>query len=379
MFSYFSSESVTEGHPDKVCDRISDSVLDALLSQDPSSRCACECTATPGLITLMGEVTSEARINYEDVAREALREIGYDEYAKNAEIRCYIHSQSPDISGAVTKDDGALGAGDQGIMFGYAVNETESLMPLSYVCATTLAKDLAGLRKSGKYPWILPDGKTQVTLKYEDGKVAGVSCVIVSTQHTEDITQEKIAEILKKDLIFPVLNGFNLDYSDCAFLINPSGRFVLGGPDADSGLTGRKIIVDTYGGASRHGGGAFSGKDPSKVDRSAAYMARKIAKTIVSSGAASRCEIQLAYAIGIEKPVSVFVETFGTGKLSDCELRDWVVSEFDLSPASIINSLGLKRPIYKALSSYGHFGRTDALLPWEEVSSSQINKLKKLF
>ena len=378
MYMYFTSESVTEGHPDKVCDRISDAVLDALLALDPDSRCACECTAVPGIITLMGEITSKANVDYECIVRKTLKEVGYDYYADNAKIINNIHSQSPDISDAVTKDGGSIGAGDQGIMFGYATAETENLMPLPYTIATTLAFRLAELRKSGKYDWILSDGKTQVTLKYEKGKAIGVSCVVVSTQHKECVTQAESSETLKRDLIFPTLEEYKLDYSDCRFLINPSGRFVLGGPDADSGLTGRKIIVDTYGGASRHGGGAFSGKDPSKVDRSAAYMARKIAKTVVSSGIADRCEVQLAYAIGISEPVSLFVETFGTGKVSDEVIRDWIRKNYDLSPASIIRTLGLKRPIYKNLSSYGHFGRKELDLSWEVTEPEKVDSLKNL-
>lgn len=377
MYSYFTSESVTEGHPDKVCDRISDAVLDALLAQDPESRCACETSATPEEVCVMGEVTSKACVDYEALVREILREVGYEDYASRVKTSVHIHSQSPDIDGAVTKTDGQLGAGDQGIMFGYATNETESFMPLPFRLATTLASELALLRRRGKCSWLRSDGKTQVTVRYEGDRAVSLDCIVVSAQHTEDISQDEIRDALYKYLIVPTISQTGLDYSKCRFLINPSGRFVLGGPDADSGLTGRKIIVDTYGGAARHGGGAFSGKDPSKVDRSGAYMARKIAKTIVSSGVAKRCEVQLGYAIGIAEPVSVFVDTFGTSSVPDEVLTVWVRENFDLRPASIIASLDLKRPIYKRLSSYGHFGRPELDLTWERLDNEIVESLRK--
>ncbi len=375
MCTFFSSESVTEGHPDKVCDRIADAVLDALLASDPDSRCACEVTAQPGRINIMGEITSKAHVDYEAVVRDVLNEVGYEDYSRCAEICVDVHTQSPDINGAVTKSDEQLGAGDQGIMFGYACNETSQFMPLSYVLATQLACNLAQLRKSGSFPWLRSDGKTQVTLSYRDGIPSGVECVVVSTQHTEDVSQKFLRDELIEKLIKPVLSRTGLDYSHCNYLVNPSGRFVLGGPDADTGLTGRKIVVDTYGGAGHHGGGAFSGKDPSKVDRSAAYMARHIAKTVVASKVAAKCEIQLAYAIGVVEPVSVFVDTFGTGRISDGKIREWVEKNFDLRPASIISYLKLKKPIYRNLAAYGHFGRTDIDLTWEKIDQSKVNSL----
>lgn len=379
MYALFTSESVTEGHPDKVCDQIADAILDALLTIDSSSRCACEVTAQPGKISIMGEITTKAKIDYEKVVRKTLVEVGYDDYAKNAKVEVSIHEQSPDINGAVTKSDDELGAGDQGIMFGYANNETDQYMPASIAIANKLAFELAQMRKSGKYPWIKSDGKTQVTLRYDHRIPVGVECVVVSTQHTEDVKQDFIEKTLINDLVIPVLNSFKLDYTGCKFLINPSGRFVLGGPDADTGLTGRKIVVDTYGGAGHHGGGAFSGKDPSKVDRSAAYQARQIAKTIVAPGAATRCEVELAYAIGIPQPVSVFVETFSTGKVPGDVLCNWVKSNWDLRPVKIIENLGLKKPIYRQLAAYGHFGRTDLNLPWEQIDQKKVDSLKKLF
>ncbi len=379
MYALFTSESVTEGHPDKVCDQISDAVLDSLLAQDPYSRCACEVTAQPGKISVMGEITTRAEVDYEAIVRKTLKEVGYDHYAEHAEVSVAIHNQSPDINGAVTKDNDELGAGDQGIMFGYANNETEQLMPASFAVANELAFELANMRKSGKYPWIKSDGKTQVTLRYDHRVPIGVECVVVSTQHSENVDREYIEKILTQDLIIPVLNRFKLDYKDCKFLINPSGRFVLGGPDADTGLTGRKIVVDTYGGAGHHGGGAFSGKDPSKVDRSAAYQARQIAKTIVASGAATKCEVELAYAIGVPQPVSVFVETFSSGKVPGDVLCKWVRENWDLRPSKIIEKLGLRKPIYRQLAAYGHFGRKDVELPWEYVDPSKVESLRKLF
>ena len=375
----FTSESVTEGHPDKVCDRVSDSVLDAALAQDPMARVACECAATTGLMLVMGEITTTASIDVADIARKAICEIGYDNAAAgydghSCSVQVALHRQSPDIAMGVDSsydDKNEIGAGDQGMMFGFACRETRELMPAPISYAHNLTKALTACRKSGELPWLRPDGKSQVSVQYAaDGTPERIDTVVVSTQHAPDIAIEDLrAQVIEK-VIQPNLPSRLLD-GKTKYYVNPTGRFVIGGPAGDSGLTGRKIIVDTYGGYAAHGGGAFSGKDPTKVDRSGAYMARYIAKNIVAAGLADKCQLQLAYAIGVAQPVSVLAETFGTGKISDAALSDLVRACFDLRPAAIIERLGLRRPIYVQTSAYGHFGREELNLPWETVDMTE--------
>ncbi|MEQ2473643.1 methionine adenosyltransferase [Laedolimicola intestinihominis] len=388
----FTSESVTEGHPDKICDQISDAILDALLEQDPMSRVACETATTTGLVLVMGEITTKGYVDIQKIVRDTVREIGYDrgKYgfdADNCAVITAIDEQSADIAMGVNKaleakehlmsedEIEAIGAGDQGMMFGYAVNETPELMPYPISLAHKLTRQLTRVRKDGTLTYLRPDGKSQVTVEYdENGKPARLDAVVISTQHSEDVTQEQIHEDVKKYVLDPILPAEMVD-ENTKFYINPTGRFVIGGPHGDSGLTGRKIIVDTYGGMARHGGGAFSGKDCTKVDRSAAYAARYVAKNIVAAGLADKCEIQLSYAIGVARPTSINVDTFGTGKLSDTKLVELIRENFDLRPAGIIRMLDLRRPIYKQTAAYGHFGRTDLDLPWEKTDKAE--ELKK--
>ncbi len=374
----FTSESVTEGHPDKVCDQISDGVLDAILAQDPTARVACECAATTGMVLVMGEISTNCYVDIASVARETLRRIGYDNpeagfNGNTCAVLTAIDEQSGDIAMGVDSsyDDASdTGAGDQGMMFGFACDETEVLMPAPIEYAHQLTRALAAARKSQKLPWLRPDGKSQVSVQYgEDGRVERIDTVVISTQHSESIATRELREAVVEEIIKPTLPKELVD-EKTRFLVNPTGRFVIGGPVGDSGLTGRKIIVDTYGGYASHGGGAFSGKDPTKVDRSAAYMARYIAKNIVAAGLAKKCQIELAYAIGVAKPVSVLVDTFGTGKLSDLRLSEIVTQVFDLRPAAIIRALGLRRPIYAQTAAYGHFGRADLDLPWENTDKT---------
>ncbi len=375
---FFTSESVTEGHPDKICDRISDSILDALLEQDKNSRVACEVTVTTGLVHIMGEITTTAVVDYAKIARNAINEIGYNnpEFGfdgNSCAVIVSIDEQSPDIAMGVDRTDAEdalkIGAGDQGMMFGYACDETPELMPASISLAHKLAKQLTDVRKDGTLNYLRPDGKTQVTVEYDDGKLTRVDTVVVSTQHSEDVSLETISNDIKNYVINAVIPSDLMDENTKIF-INPTGRFVVGGPVGDSGLTGRKIIVDTYGGMGRHGGGAFSGKDPTKVDRSAAYAARYVAKNIVAAGLASKCEIQIAYAIGVAKPVSVYADTFGTETVSMAVINNVIDRFFDLRPAAIISNFDLRRPIYTPLSSYGQMGRCELGLAWENTDIS---------
>lgn len=380
----FTSESVTEGHPDKICDQISDAVLDALLAEDPMSRVACETAITTGLVLVMGEISTKAYVDIQKIVRETIREIGYDraKYGFDCDtcgVITAIDEQSSDIAMGVDKalearehtmsneDIEAIGAGDQGMMFGYATNETPEYMPYPIALAHKLARRLTEVRKNGTLPYLRPDGKTQVSVEYDEtGKPVRLDAVVLSTQHGEEVSQEQIHQDIRKHVFDVVLPPEMVD-ADTKFYINPTGRFVIGGPNGDSGLTGRKIIVDTYGGYARHGGGAFSGKDCTKVDRSAAYAARYVAKNIVAAGLADKCEIQLSYAIGVARPTSIMADTFGTGKVSDEKLVEIIRQNFDLRPAGIIQMLDLRRPIYKQTAAYGHFGRTDLNLPWERL------------
>ena len=386
----FTSESVTEGHPDKVCDQISDAILDALLEQDPMSRVACETCTTTGIVMVMGEISTKAYVDIQKIVRDTVREIGYTrgKYGFDADtcgVITTIDEQSSDIAMGVDKaleakennmtdeEIDAIGAGDQGMMFGFATNETEEYMPYPISLAHKLARQLTKVRKDGTLSYLRPDGKTQVTVEYDDGKPSRLDAVVLSTQHDPDITQEQIHEDIKREVFDKILPADMVD-DETKFFINPTGRFVIGGPHGDAGVTGRKIIVDTYGGYARHGGGAFSGKDCTKVDRSAAYAARYVAKNIVAAGLADKCEIQLSYAIGVAEPTSIMVDTFGTGKKSNQELVDLIRKHFDLRPAGIIKMLDLRRPIYKQTAAYGHFGRNDLDLPWERLDKVDLLK-----
>jgi len=388
----FTSESVTEGHPDKICDQISDAVLDACLAQDPMSRVACETATKTGFVMLLGEITTKAHVNFDQLIRKVVTDIGYDDSAKGFDgntcgVQLAIAKQSGDIDMGVSKSDedkkssshedeiGKIGAGDQGMMFGFACNETPTLMPMPIYLAHKLTRKLSEVRKNGTLSWLRPDGKSQVTIEYRKGKPYRVDTVLISTQHDAHVTQEEIRDGVKKYVIDPVLkdSGIIVD-NDLKVYVNPTGRFVIGGPMGDAGVTGRKIIVDTYGGTGRHGGGAFSGKDPTKVDRSAAYACRWVAKNIVAAGLAERCEIQVAYAIGVAHPLSINVETFDTGTISDEDIVELIAKNFDLRPGAIIRDLDLRKPIYQQVAAYGHFGRDDLNLSWEKTDRAEILK-----
>ena len=377
----FTSESVSEGHPDKVADQISDSVLDAILAEDPTGRVACETLVSTGLVVISGEITTKAHINYREIAQEAVRRIGYNDSEigfdyKSCAILTAINRQSPDIAQGVNEGQGLdldQGAGDQGLMFGYACNETPTLMPLPIYYAHRLMQRQAEVRKDGRLPWLRPDAKSQLSVKYVAGKPATIDTVVISTQHNPDVSHAQITEAVIEEIIQPILPKELLS-EKTRYLVNPTGRFVVGGPHGDCGVTGRKIIVDSYGGTARHGGGAFSGKDPSKVDRSAAYAARYVAKNVVAAGLADRCEVQIAYAIGVAKPVSLMVETFGTGKIADEKIVDLIGKHFDLRPKGIIQTLNLLRPIYAKTAAYGHFGREEPEFTWENTDKAAALK-----
>ena len=385
---FFTSESVTEGHPDKVCDQISDAVLDACLREDPKSRVACEVATKTGFVVLMGEITTKAHLNYDDLARKVIKNIGYDDSSKGFDgetcgVLVAISKQSEDIaqgvntsleirSGEVTDEEvEEIGAGDQGMMFGYACNETDVLKPMPIYLAHKLTRRLTEVRKNGTLPWLRPDGKSQVTVEYQYGKPVRIDTVLVSAQHAPEVTSDEIEAAIKEHVIFPVLPPEMVD-DELKIYVNPTGKFEIGGPMGDAGVTGRKIIVDTYGGMGRHGGGAFSGKDPTKVDRSGAYAARYVAKNIVAAGLAERCEIQVAYAIGKAEPLSINIETFGTGRISDDEILQLIEENFDLRPGAIIRDLDLRKPIFQQTAAYGHFGRDDLNLPWERTDKAEL-------
>lgn len=378
MRKFITSESVTEGHPDKICDLIADSILDEMLAQDPYSRVACEVVVSTGLVLVTGEITTDCFVDITKIARDTVLDIGYTraKYGFDGEtcaVLTSIKEQSPDIAMGVdkSKDDESTGAGDQGMMYGYATDETEELMPMPIIMAHRLTKQLAKVRKEGVIPYLRPDGKSQVTVEYENDKVKRIDTVVISTQHDDDVSHDELEGDIIEKVIKAVLPAELLD-DETVYHVNPTGRFVIGGPQGDAGVTGRKIIVDTYGGVGRHGGGAFSGKDPTKVDRSACYAARYVAKNIVAAGLAKKCEIQVSYAIGVAKPISIMVDTFGTGKLPDDRIVELIREHFDLRPTAIINHFDLRRPIYRQTAAYGHFGRNDLDLPWEETDKAEV-------